>query len=195
MKYARHRSSFSQRPPTSKRKWLGVFIILLGVCFVLYSAFSLKKNRNEVADIDAPSIFGEDIELGDSPQLWGDKRGADESDYEQIELFPVAGFEGSGIGRRGSADNLFTQVVIADLPAIDTSVQFYEGWLVKPGVTDFFSTGEMFVRDDGKWGLVWEADLDTADSDLLEYSKVIITLEDRDGDPAPSADHIIEGEF
>ncbi|MCH8049264.1 hypothetical protein IH979_00960, partial [Patescibacteria group bacterium] len=63
------------------------------------------------------------------------------------------------------------------------------------GVTEFFSTGEMFPRQDGKWGLVWETSLEEAHEDLLDFKKVIITREPRDGDSAPSSDHVLEGEF
>ena len=114
---------------------------------------------------------------------------------EQIDLVAVDGSGSSGIARRGTSGDLFSHVVVATLPEIDTTTHFYEGWLVKPGVVEFFSTGDMFPREDGKWGLVWEASVSGSEEDLYEYSKVVITLEPRDNDPAPSIDHIIEGEF
>lgn len=102
---------------------------------------------------------------------------------------------GTGVARRELNDTVFTHAVVAELPAIDTTTHFYEGWLVQPGVTTFFSTGEMFAREDGKWGLVWESTLEEAVDNVLAYRKVVITLEPRDGDPAPAPDHVIEGTF
>lgn len=114
---------------------------------------------------------------------------------QETALLDVEGTGGSGIARRGVSDDLFTHVVVADLPAIDPEVYFYEGWLVVPGVTDYFSTGAMFIREDGQWGLLWESKIDDAPNDLLDYAKVVITRELRDDDSAPSPDHVIEGVF
>ena len=188
MKYAKHRSSFGKQPASGKRKIISVAIIFVGIIFILYAAFGVKKNVEEVVQTDSGDVV---IEILNNSV--GDVKGSD--DYEQAELFAVGKFEGSGIARRGVGDNLFTHVVVADLPEIDTSTHFYEGWLVKPGIIQFFSTGEMCYRDDGKWGLVWEVDLDDASSDLFDYSKVVVTLEEKDENPAPSVDHVIEGEF
>ncbi len=112
---------------------------------------------------------------------------------EEIELHGSEGFTASGIARRGVENGIFTHVVVADLPAINTDAYFYEGWLVRPGVTEFFSTGAMFPREDGKWGLVYDIELDDRD-DVYDFYRVILTREPFDNDPAPDV-HVAEGDF
>jgi hypothetical protein len=164
----------------------GLIIILLII--LLFSGNDPEQVENVVEVVsDEQDITVEVIEASASS--------ADALLYEQIELLAVDGSGSSGVARRGYTAGLFTHVVIASLPSIDTEQYFYEGWLVKPGIVDFFSTGEMFPREDGKWGLVWEVDSLNAPDDLDDYSQVVITLEPRDDDPAPAAHHVIEGEF
>ncbi len=52
---------------------------------------------------------------------------------------------------------------------------------------DFFSTGEMIFDEQSQ---VWMLNYETT-ADKQDYSKVVITLEPDDGDPAP-AKHILE---
>ncbi len=169
----------------------GIFGGLI-VILILFIVFSGGENTQEIDQV---------VEVDDSNQdLTVEVIQSDSSDdasveYEEIELIVVDGSGSSGIARIGYTGDLFTHVVVASLPGIDTGFYFYEGWLVKPGIVDFFSTGEMFPREDGKWGLVWEVDELNALDDLDEYTQVVITLEPRDDNPAPAAHHILEGEF
>ncbi len=186
MRYAQHRSSISkssQRPQRKKsRKWVWVF----GVLIVLTLLIVWFASRGDKAE--------------DTPELLEVEEVEEELDlstgfFQEIELKDVDGSGSSGTSRRGVSGLLYSHVVVATLPAIDIEAYFYEGWLVEPGVTDFFSTGEMFPREDGKWGLLWEIQTDEAVDNLIDFTKVVVTLELRDDDPAPSLDHVIEGEF
>lgn len=68
---------------------------------------------------------------------------------------------------------------------------FYEGWLINSDVSPFsvISTGELDNEDGITYTNVFAAEEDF--SDHLEY---VITLEPRDGDPAP-AEHVVSGTF
>ncbi|MFH1611620.1 MAG: anti-sigma factor [Patescibacteria group bacterium] len=191
MKYAQHRSSYRQKSHTIPWKIIGG--IVLGLIIVGF-IFLITKDEEEVGlpeeQENIEQVEGLQIELINPSTME-----LSELEYEEIGLDAVDGSGSSGVARRESSGGLFTHVVIADLSPIETQYYFYEGWLVKPGITDFFSTGEMFAREDGKWGLVWEVQDELAPDDLLEFTQVVITLEPRDGNKAPSARHVLEGEF
>lgn len=100
-----------------------------------------------------------------------------------------------GTVRRGYADGMYAITVVAHLPAIDSATQAYEAWFVTPGITDFFSLGELYPREDGAWGLVWEQREDLARSDIAAFNRIMLIREPRDGNPAPSADHVAQATF
>jgi len=63
---------------------------------------------------------------------------------------------------------------------------FYEGWIVNG--SDVISTGNLSnAFGDTRYALQFESDID-----LTEYTKVIVTLEKDDGNPAPDI-HVAEG--
>lgn len=192
MKYAQHRSQISKKRSVHSKKarlWLAVITVI-----ILFFAIGIFLRSNSSTDGVSVELNEAIVEIVEEKTVVGEIEKDDE--IEQITLiFVGAEGEGSGIARRGVSGTLFTHVVVAELPSIDTSTHFYEGWLVKPGVTDFFSTGDMFSRADGMWGLVWESELSEMDGDINDYEKVVITLEPRDGDPAPAPEHVLEGSF
>ncbi len=100
-----------------------------------------------------------------------------------------------GTAQRTVDAAIFAISVVADLPSIDNVKFAYEAWFVKPGITDFFSLGELYPREDGKWGLVWQQSQALVRSDIAEFQRVIIIREPRDGNTAPSNDHVLDGEF
>ena len=184
MKYTQSRSH--KKKGGKKIPWwllvvgLLVVLIVVGVVFLGDDAQSDDAGDVEVVDVAVGDEVITDI-LDNS--------------FEQIDLADPDGRGYMGIARRGRENNLYTHVVVADLPAINTDAYFYEGWLVRPGVLQFFSTGEMFAREDGKWGLVWEVQERDQEEEVVDFTRAIITLEPRDGDPAPAADHVLEGDF
>jgi len=196
MRYIKNRSHYSQKKKSpGKGRWVLflLFVVVVIVGAVLLSGSDEEEVGKEVVEllsdgvVEKEEVVQEDAAAADFTQedVWS----------QEITLIDVEGAGGSGVSRRGVSGELFTHVIVADLPAIDLETTYYEGWLVIPGVVEFFSTGEMFTREDGKWGLVWEVKLADAPDDLLDYREVIITRELRDGNVAPSPEHVIEGQF
>lgn len=67
---------------------------------------------------------------------------------------------------------------------------FLEGWLVHPETKDVLSTGQLKNHfGDSRHSLRFDSD-----RDLTAYTKVVVTLEPDDGDPAP-AEHVADGEL
>lgn len=96
----------------------------------------------------------------------------------------------TGTARAGFDGDIF--IVEADFFNLPDPVgdDFYEGWIVRRG-EDFsvISTGVLTREDVGTYTNVF-----TSNTDLLDHTVYILTLEPNDGDPAP-ADHILEGEL
>ena len=196
MKYAKHRSSMTTKTSSGKGRWL-IIVALLAAIAVIVGVVLGGGSDDPVVDevlVDEMDVLVEIEEETTDEDVVIDT----ESWTQEIALEDEEGTGGSGIARRGVSGELFTHVVVAELPAINEETTFYEGWLVIPGVVEFFSTGEMFPREDGKWGLVWEintVDAELEYEDFYDYREVVITREPRDGDPAPAPAHVIEGIF
>ncbi|MBU0707958.1 hypothetical protein KKG41_06325 [Patescibacteria group bacterium] len=107
-----------------------------------------------------------------------------------IVLETVGEYEGSGSASRKVISDTFVHSITADLtdPAED---KFYEGWLVKTGTTNFFSTGKLEKLDD-KYLLSYSADY--VDQD--EFDQVVVTEETLANglDDIPEV-HVLEGSF
>lgn len=174
--------------------------IILGalVVIIISLLFLLLSGKDDSGAIDDDEEVVEINDVGEEGTVAVEQMivtDVSDASFEQIPLKDSEGRGYTGIARRGIEKDLYTHVVVAELPAIDTERYFYEGWLVQPGVLTFFSTGEMFVREDGKWGLVWEVQERDQEVEVADFTRAVITLEPRDGDPAPAADHVLEGDF
>jgi hypothetical protein len=114
-------------------------------------------------------------------------------DLESSEatLKDVTGGGASGRATRGTGEGHYYHSVKTSLPTIDREQFFYEGWLVRPVPFDYFSTGEMVTNNLGEFVLEWNG---LPGKDYQAYTRVVITLEAKDGNPDP-AKHILEGEF
>ena len=192
MKYARHHATLS-RPANARRKKISVFLVGAGILFLIYAGVRIGQSVGATRDIEKsePESAVESININSASAGPSDIQFA----TQEVELVALLGYEASGLARRGIATDVFTNLVVAELPTYNVDSEFYEGWLVKPGVVEFFSTGEMYKREDGKFGLLWDANVADFSETVWDYSKVVITLEKRDGDPAPSPTHVLEGEF
>lgn len=191
MRYAQHRSNYKAPKPEGGEKRSRVkivvgFVVLI-VVIIIISVFNRDKQ-------EAPAQLEEVVQKMDELKIMApiDEQN---SKIEEVDLLDTIKTGAKGFARRETLDELFTHVIVADLPPIDLGAHYYEGWLVKPGISEFFSTGEMFARADGKFGLIWEKNINEVAYDLNEYSKIVITLELRDENHAPSSEHIMVGEF
>lgn len=112
-----------------------------------------------------------------------------------VELAGVNGAAASGTATRSHVGGVYAMGLVANLPPIDSAKTAYEAWYVKPGITDFFSLGEVYPREDGKWGLAWTQTDALVRNDIEEFNRIIVIREPRDGNPAPSADQVLTGGF
>lgn len=96
---------------------------------------------------------------------------------------------------RGVVENQYTVKVVALPPAIDDLSMTYEAWIMKPGLTDYFSIGTFARREDGKWQVLWKQEASRMRPDMNEFTQVIVTREPRDGNALPSPQHVFEGTF
>ncbi len=113
----------------------------------------------------------------------------------QLLLTPVDGETGSATATRSHEYGAYTLSIVATLPVVDMATTAYEAWYVTPGITDFFSLGELYAREDGAWGLVWSQTDALVRYDIADFNRVIIIREPRDGNAAPSAEHVLQGTF
>lgn len=122
------------------------------------------------------------------------KEGFKSPEHGQETWFAMTAMTGvDGVNANGVAeghlfeDGTFSHSVQLNIKFPDNDY-FYEGWLVNPDTGKFISTGHL----NSLFGDVRHSLQYTSVEDMREYSKVIITLEPDDGDPAPAA-HVAEG--
>lgn len=167
--------------------WFGLFFVM-AVVIVILLVILIKpgSDSEEVKDLSSETS----IEIDEAVEVVPEPIAFEEIDIFHNDTRLVAGF-----ARRGTESGSFTHVMVVDVPAIDPAIHYYEGWLVEPGVTEFFSTGALFAREDGKFGLIYEVSLEDAPNDIFDYTRVVVTRELFDSDDGPSPAHIAEGEF
>lgn len=187
------------------RKLLPIFVLLMAITLTACS----KKNPNMQSNIptDSPMsppeiVGGDKDEHGCIPSAgyqWSEEkqmcvRPWEEKNLEEIyknapslTLEDVADGESSGEAWIILNDNItYHRVFARNMPELQND-DFYEGWLVQKSTGEFFSTGKMtFNEKYQNWLLEYQTE-----GDKTNYTKVVITLEPNDGDPAP-AKHIIE---
>lgn len=176
--------SMHRRPPSRWRAVLGALgavAVAAGVFVLAVRWFRSGAAQVEVADETA------DAEVA--------AVAATVPESSRMTLVAVNGVAAEGAAQRTASPTEFSLTIVATLPTIDTATSAYEAWFVTPGITDFFSLGELYAREDGKWGLVWTQPRALVRSDIGEFTRIIIIREPRDGNPAPSLGHVLDGEF
>jgi thiol-disulfide isomerase/thioredoxin len=152
-------------------------LILITAALIAGGALLYIKGRSgtgqDKTDLSSlPSSEAEPL-LSDSYDYYGTLSAVDGSD-----AFGEAGFS--------FKDKLELKASINSLKDPDEGF-FYEGWLVDPSVEGkFISTGELNKEND-----IWVNNF-TSPVDYTSYTKYVLTIEPKDGDPAP-ADHVVEG--
>lgn len=189
-----YRSSFANgggRGGQKSSRWLGVAkivgIVVLAVGLFAVLVWWFRKDATpEVAldTVEDASSEANEISLAAAGPL-----------EQTVELTALMGQAASGSATRSDIGGVFSLTMVAELPIIDNATTAYEVWFVKPGITDFFTLGELFSREDGKWGLAWQVSDALARPDILEFNRVLVTREARDGNTAPSANQVLQGTF
>lgn len=160
----------------------GFVVLIIFLVFAASVYWFRQKGEDPLTSISPSTVS---LSIG-NPNIVG-------IDFKNTEavLRDVGGESATGHATRGTQEGYFYHTVKTSLPAIDREKQFYEGWLLRPVPFDFFSTGEMVTNDLGEFVLVWAGE---PGKDYQAYTKVVITIENKDGNPDP-AQHILEGEF
>ena len=159
--------------------------IVIGILILaLLGGVIYWRQRSQPDDMRVPETLSIEEEL---EQRFGTEI---PDDVEKAELGDVTGGASTGIATRKLENGVFSHSVLADLPD-PAGGRFYEGWLVRgeEGDENFavISTGRMRIAKGG-WVLDFQSD-----SDLSDYSNVVITLEEV-ADATPEV-HILEGSF
>ena len=183
------RSSYGRPRGRTWRSVLGttaLVIFLMGLFIVSVYWFRQKGGKS--------SVEPETLAPANQPYI------PEALDLESTEatLRDVSGGASSGQAKRETLEGRYRHTVKATLAPIDRENFFYEGWLLRPVPFDYFSTGEMVTNFLGEFVLDWNSSTSSwqagPSTNYWAYTRVIITLEAKDGNPDPDR-HILEGEF
>jgi len=103
--------------------------------------------------------------------------------------------EQMGRATRVFLDHSATIEVFAELPPMEISAFTYDVWLVKDGLADVVNLGSLTPRADGSWIGTFVADPATGVIDPTLFSEIVIMLEPRDGNEAPSGVKVSVGRW
>jgi len=183
-------------------KKFGVILILTGVAIIGWTMYQQIANQDETA---VPETIEERM-MKEEPS---EDDGMREFDAKIIlemtektfthhgQLFDVTGSEiihsietrgaASGEARASFEEGSYALVAsFKDLPEPNRRY-FYEGWIVRRGGDlDVISTGKATLEESGFVNIYRSSE------DLTDHDLYVLTLEPRDGDPAPDR-HILEG--
>lgn len=96
-----------------------------------------------------------------------------------------------GVARRGQEDGKPYVELLMGPPPIDREAQAYEAWAVRPLPYEYFSLGEMVTNELGEFTARWVGEKDATVDD---YTRIVVTLEKKDGNPDPG-EQVIKGVF
>lgn len=153
---------------------------------------AIEKNDDNAEPGEEENMDTEDVVNGKEYAVVG-APAADSLTYDyQADLEPnlagAATGEESGKAYATFQDDIYTlYATFENLPEIDSNEYFYEGWLVAPG--SVVSTGNATMDENAQYANTYQGSID-----MTDHTRYILTLEPRDGDPAP-ADHVVEGDF
>lgn len=189
MRYTQSRSHLSSPKRSGgggKWKW-----VLIAVIFAIVLIWFIARPAEDTNDEPEPPPVEVEVEKTD-----GDSNPDSMGSFEESTVFYKDSQLEAGFIRRGFEDDVYIVVSVLDLPAVNPEVHFYELWLVKPGITDYFSLGALEGRADGKWAIIFEDDDGLYDFEPISgYSEVIVTRELQTGDDLPDPFHIAEASF
>lgn len=112
-----------------------------------------------------------------------------------VSLVSSSGAGDVGRATRVVSDQVATIDVLVTLPVLDVSVYEYRVWLVKHGLADVVDIGALTPRADGTWAGVFVAGPATGVVDPILFSEIVVMLEPRDGNEAPSGVKVVAGKW
>lgn len=110
-------------------------------------------------------------------------------------IISSSGGADAGRATRVIHEGIATIDVLVTLPAIESSAYAYHVWLVKDGLADVVDVGALTPRADGTFSGVFTAGPVTGVIDAALFSELVIMLEPRDGNAAPSGMKVGRGEW
>ncbi len=196
---AKQRRSGKQGSGRATKFFLVVIVLFLAVIvgFVLFLVNKINQGDEQGVEVMTDDAFAEVvIEEDDSTRAAQTEPVQAAASFEEAVVMTIDSGAELGFARRDLEEGMFTFATVVTLPPV-SDIHYYEVWLLKPGITEYFSAGEMSVRADGKFAFVFEeTHSDARDAEeRLEYSQFIITREVRDDDKSPSATRVARGRF
>jgi hypothetical protein len=160
----------------------------LGALFV-YSVYWFREERPRAA----ASVPEAEVTVPTDPHSPLSAYAALDRESPTAQLYPLGEREETGIAQRGERDGRFFVDVHTKLVnvSIDRATQAYEVWLIRPVPYDFLNIGQMVSDEIGFFYNEWEAE---KGKDYRDYTKILITLEQKDDNPDPG-EKVMEGEF
>lgn len=110
-------------------------------------------------------------------------------------LVSSSGARDVGRATRVIREYVATIDVLVTLPGVDASAYEYHVWLVKDGLADVVDIGVLTARADGTWAGVFTAGPATGVVDPTLFSEIVVMLEPRDGNEAPSGAKVSVGKW
>lgn len=170
--------------PRHPAVWSLAFVGLIFVGGVAAFWFGLRAFRAYAEDQAAQEIAPVSLEDGAE---------------EAVDTLPSIALLASSSGDVGRAlrtlheEGFATIDVFATLPPLDQVLFEYRVWLLKDGLTHVVDIGALSPRADGTWAGIFLVGPSTDIENPLFYPTIVLTQEERNGDPAPSGQNIARG--
>lgn len=160
----------------------GAFLTILAVLvggFLVYQL--ILWFRSSSAETEAVAAANADHSVADSAAL------ATADVHSIATLVTADGVHDGTVERSGTSEKPVYHL-FATLPILASGFS-YEAWLVKDGLADVKSVGNLEVRADGSWVKEFTT------KDPKDYPTIVIMIEPNDGNTDPSGNRIAEGRF
>lgn len=160
----------------------GTFLILFAVLIGGFLVYELILwFRSSSAETEAVAAASEDHSVENSAAL------ATADVHSVATLVTADGIHDGTVERSGTSEKPAYHL-LATLPILASGFS-YEAWLVKDGLADVKSVGNLEARADGSWVKEFTA------KDPKDYPTIVIMIEPNDGNANPSGNRIAEGRF
>lgn len=173
--------------------FFGCLMCLFALWLIFFGSGNENKEEEIVEEIELMQEFEDEIiDDMNSPEEVNEVGVID--DFEEVGIRGRGGYISSGVIRRKYDDMSYRVVIVADLPPQQDEYYKYTAWMVRPGIMEHFSIGDMFKRADGRYGLLHESFFPNMIEEVEEYTRLIITRELR-GQTGPSTTHVAQADF